>query len=54
VDYTQVRYVRKPHGSAVGYVTYTNQKTLYVDPISMRDAAKLINIIVDKAKKEVL
>ena len=43
VDYTQIRYVRKPHGSAVGYVTYTNQKTLFVDPISMRDAAKVIN-----------
>jgi predicted ribosome quality control (RQC) complex YloA/Tae2 family protein len=54
VDYTQVRYVRKPHGSAVGYVTYTNQKTLYIDPISMRDAAKFVNMIVDKAKKEVL
>lgn len=43
VDYTQVRYVRKPHGSAVGYVTYINQKTLYVDPISMRNAVKFIS-----------
>ncbi len=43
VDYTHIRYVRKPHGSAVGYVTYINQKTLFVDPISMRDAAKLIS-----------
>ncbi|MBL7149440.1 MAG: DUF814 domain-containing protein [Candidatus Cloacimonetes bacterium] len=42
VDYTQVRYVRKPHGAAVGYVTYTNQKTLYVDPIDFREAAKII------------
>jgi predicted ribosome quality control (RQC) complex YloA/Tae2 family protein len=38
VDFTQVRYVRKPRGAAVGFVTYTNQKTLYVDPLSMRDA----------------
>jgi len=42
VDYTQVRFVRKPRGSASGLVTYTNQKTLYVDPISWRDAAKII------------
>jgi predicted ribosome quality control (RQC) complex YloA/Tae2 family protein len=42
VDYTQIRYVRKPHGAAVGYVTYKNQKTLYVDPIDFREAAKNI------------
>lgn len=52
VDYTQIRYVRKPRGSAPGYVTYTDQKTLFVDPISMRDAAKFINMIINKAKKE--
>ncbi len=40
VDYTQIRYVRKPKGSPVGYVIYKNQKTLYVDPLSMRDAIK--------------
>lgn len=44
VDYTQIRYVRKPHGSAVGYVTYKNQKTLYVNPISMRDAKVMLDI----------
>jgi len=38
VDYTQIRHVRKPRGSAPGYVIYTNQKTLYVDPLSLRDA----------------
>ncbi|MCK4654294.1 MAG: DUF814 domain-containing protein [Candidatus Cloacimonetes bacterium] len=43
VDYTQIRYVRKPRGSDPGFVTYTDQKTLFVDPISMRDAAKLIS-----------
>ncbi len=43
VDYTQIRYVRKPRGSVAGYVTYKNQKTLYVDPLSMRDAIKEID-----------
>ncbi len=42
VDITQIRYVRKPRGAAPGFVTYTNQKTLYVDPLSMRDAAAQI------------
>jgi predicted ribosome quality control (RQC) complex YloA/Tae2 family protein len=42
VDYTQIRYVRKPRGAATGFVVYTNQKTLYVDPLSMRDAADII------------
>ncbi|MFC1887820.1 NFACT RNA binding domain-containing protein, partial [Candidatus Cloacimonadota bacterium] len=39
VDYTQIRYVRKPRKSPPGFVVYTNQKTLYVDPLSLRDAA---------------
>jgi predicted ribosome quality control (RQC) complex YloA/Tae2 family protein len=43
VDYTQIRYVRKPRGSAPGYVTYTNQKTFYAEPLSIRDAAKIVN-----------
>ncbi len=38
VDYTQIRYVRKPRGSAPGYVVYINQKTLYIDPLSLRQA----------------
>jgi predicted ribosome quality control (RQC) complex YloA/Tae2 family protein len=38
VDYTQIRYVRKPRKSPPGFVVYSNQKTLYVDPISLRDA----------------
>jgi len=42
VDYTQIRHVRKPRGSAPGYVIYTNQKTLYVDPLSLRDARQEI------------
>ena len=42
VDYTQIRHVRKPRGSAPGYVIYTNQKTLYVDPLNLRDARQEI------------
>jgi len=43
VDFTQIRYVRKPKGSPAGYVIYQNQKTIYVDPISMREAIKIID-----------
>lgn len=43
VDYTQIRFVRKPRGAAPGYVIYTNQKTIYVDPLSRRDAAERLN-----------
>ncbi len=32
VDYTQVRYVKKPFGAKPGMVIYSNHKTLYVDP----------------------
>ncbi|MBQ8506898.1 MAG: NFACT family protein [Clostridia bacterium] len=32
VDYTKRRYVKKPSGSKPGFVIYTNQKTLYVNP----------------------
>lgn len=32
VDYTLRRYVKKPSGTKPGFVIYTNQKTLYVDP----------------------
>jgi len=42
VDYTQIRFVRKPKGSPTGYVVYTNQKTLFVDPLSMREASVII------------
>ena len=30
VDYTQVKYVKKPNGSVPGYVIYTNNKTIHV------------------------
>ena len=32
VDYTLVRYVKKPAGARPGMVIYTNQKTVYVSP----------------------
>ena len=32
VDYTKVRYVKKIPGTKPGFVTYTNQKTIYIDP----------------------
>ncbi|WP_405102315.1 NFACT family protein [Oceanobacillus sp. FSL H7-0719] len=32
VDYTKIRHVKKPNGAKPGYVTYDNQKTIYVTP----------------------
>lgn len=32
VDYTLIKYVKKPPASALGRVIYTNQKTVYVNP----------------------
>lgn len=32
VDYTFIKYVKKPNGSKPGMVIYTNNKTLYVNP----------------------
>ena len=34
VDYTLVKYVKKPNGAVPGYVIYTNQKTVNVEPTS--------------------
>lgn len=34
VDYTQIKYVKKPNGAPLGYVIYSNQKTIYVKPIN--------------------
>ena len=33
VDYTLRRYVKKPSGAKPGFVIYTNQRTLYVEPV---------------------
>jgi len=32
VDFTKIRHVRKPNGAKPGFVTYDNQKTLFVTP----------------------
>jgi predicted ribosome quality control (RQC) complex YloA/Tae2 family protein len=32
VDYTQVRYIKKIPGKKGSFVSYTNQKTIYIDP----------------------
>lgn len=32
VDYTRVKYVRKPNGAKAGMVTYQNHETIYVTP----------------------
>lgn len=32
VDYTKVKHVRKPRGGKPGFVTYTDQKTLFITP----------------------
>lgn len=49
VDYTRIRYVRKPRGAAPGFVTYKNQKTLFVTPLSLREAARMLDQKGDKA-----
>jgi predicted ribosome quality control (RQC) complex YloA/Tae2 family protein len=46
VDYTQIRYVRKPRKSAPGFVTYINQKTVFVDPIDVPAAKLIINGLI--------
>jgi|GEM_PF-5849914 len=35
VDYTKVRYLKKPPGTAPGYVTYTRERTILADPFSL-------------------
>lgn len=41
VDYTEVRRVKKPNGAKPGFVNFTEQKTLYVNP-AVQDLAKCI------------
>lgn len=36
IDYTQVRYLRKPKGSPAGYITYTNFKSIFANPKDLR------------------
>ncbi len=37
VDYTLVKNIKKPHGSSPGYVIYSTNKTIYVNPNSGMD-----------------
>lgn len=41
VDYTRVRFVKKPSGAAPGYVIYTHNYTAYVDGVDPFAAEKL-------------
>jgi predicted ribosome quality control (RQC) complex YloA/Tae2 family protein len=43
VDYTQIRFIRKPRKSAPGFVTYTNHKTMFVDPIDVSAAREILS-----------
>ena len=36
VDYTLRRYVKKPGGAKPGFVIYTNQRTLFVQPATIQ------------------
>ncbi|HOU72739.1 MAG TPA: hypothetical protein PLB85_05085, partial [Candidatus Syntrophosphaera sp.] len=36
VDYTQIRYVRKPRKSPPGFVVYTEHRTVFADPRDLR------------------
>ena len=38
VDYTLVKYVRKPAGSKPGMVIFTNNRTLFVTPLNVNDS----------------
>lgn len=42
VDYTLRRYVKKPSGSKPGFVIYTNQHTLNVEPMTAAEMAGLL------------
>lgn len=41
VDYTLVRYVKKPAGAKPGMVVFTNNKTVYVTPDAEKYAQML-------------
>ncbi len=43
VDYTQIRFVRKPRRSAPGFVTYTNFKSVYAQPLDIRAVREILN-----------
>lgn len=41
VDYTKIKYVKKPNRAKAGKVIYTNQKTVYVNPIKKEELEKM-------------
>lgn len=49
VDYTQIRFVRKPRKSAPGFVTYTNFKSVYASPMDIRAVREKLNSAQNQA-----
>ncbi|MBM4400082.1 MAG: DUF814 domain-containing protein, partial [Candidatus Cloacimonetes bacterium] len=48
VDYTQIRFVRKPRKSAPGYVTYSSHKTIFAEPLEPAAAKEVIRQYVEQ------
>ncbi len=44
VDYTQVRFLRKPRKSPPGFVTYTDHKTVFADPKDLRSVREELKL----------
>ncbi len=44
VDYTQIRYVRKPRKSAPGFVTYTQHNSFFAHPLDLRAVKTILGI----------
>lgn len=44
VDYTQVRYLRKPRHTAAGFITYSDYQTAFVDPLEPRQAREELGL----------
>ncbi|MDD3235339.1 MAG: NFACT RNA binding domain-containing protein [Candidatus Cloacimonetes bacterium] len=44
VDYTQIRFVRKPRKAAPGYVTYTNHHSIYATPMDLREVREALHL----------
>ena len=43
VDYTQIRYVRKPRKSPPGFVTYKNFKSVFATPMSLKEVREKLS-----------
>lgn len=44
VDYTQIRYVRKPRKSPPGFVTYTQHQSVYATPLDLRTVRERLSL----------